>query len=353
VSFTIPGGKDKGVSIEDADIASINYWLDRKRNETNPRFADSNAAWIAAAEAELARRSGAPPADDEPPPGRFDDDHGDAWEPPDAEPVSEVMAGPAPKRQRTAEPVQARQQAPRGGAEIVRRSTGELSASYTNADQAREALARAQRDSHVLSPMVMGRLPAGCEMAIVARYLDPVPAEEGGTGDVYRTKSKKLALQKSALEAIAVDAGLSWIPEHTRQISPRSDKLVTYSAAAIVRGFDGREMIVGPATASVDTESMTRDGVEMARRMTETKAKLRVIRSALGIKAGYTAEELRKPFVIASVQFTGRCPENPALERVFAEKMAEQFLNGSRRLYAPAPLPQLPTYDVDDDGAVE
>lgn len=78
--FTIPAGRAKGTPLNEAEEKDILYWIDKKANENDPRFARSNQEWVAAANAELSRRKGAsgqapqgPPASppgDRPPPVR-------------------------------------------------------------------------------------------------------------------------------------------------------------------------------------------------------------------------------------------------------------------------------------------
>src|SRR6185295_13684583 len=63
----------------------------------------------------------------------------------------------------------------------------------------------------------------------------------------------------------------------------------------------------------------------------ETKAQLRAIRS-LGIKTSYTVEELRKPFVVARLMWTGQT-DDPQLRGIFAEKIADSMLSGRRALF--------------------
>jgi hypothetical protein len=63
----------------------------------------------------------------------------------------------------------------------------------------------------------------------------------------------------------------------------------------------------------------------------ETKAQLRAVRS-LGVRSNYTSEELTKPFFAARLQFTGRS-EDPAIRRMFAEKIADNMLSASHQLY--------------------
>ena len=130
-----------------------------------------------------------------------------------------------------------------------------------------------------------------------------------------------------------------------------------YTAVGYVRNFDGtpreifgtKEMDLREGSAQVEAlveraQGQKADGTDrkdpkkQIREMrlhllshAETKAKLRAIRS-LGIKSGYTEEELRKPFAVARVMWTGRT-DDPELRRMFAEKTADAMLGGITSLY--------------------
>lgn len=57
-AFAIPGGRSKGVPLHEATEQDILFWRDKKSQGDDPKFAKSNQEWIAAADAELARRNG-------------------------------------------------------------------------------------------------------------------------------------------------------------------------------------------------------------------------------------------------------------------------------------------------------
>jgi hypothetical protein len=84
--------------------------------------------------------------------------------------------------------------------------------------------------------------------------------------------------------------------------------------------------------------------MEKRRRITalcETMARLRAVRS-IGIRAAYGVEELRRPFLVARIVFTGRTSD-PELRRAFALMGAQAALSSSRAIYGPAmPWPAMP-----------
>lgn len=55
---TIPGGKAKGTPLHEASEPDILFWRDRMASSDDPKWAAKNREWIAAADAELARRNG-------------------------------------------------------------------------------------------------------------------------------------------------------------------------------------------------------------------------------------------------------------------------------------------------------
>lgn len=55
---TIPGGRSKGTPLHEATEQDILFWRDKKAQGDDPKYARSNQEWIAAADAELARRNG-------------------------------------------------------------------------------------------------------------------------------------------------------------------------------------------------------------------------------------------------------------------------------------------------------
>ena len=75
----------------------------------------------------------------------------------------------------------------------------------------------------------------------------------------------------------------------------------------------------------------------------ESKAKLRALRS-LGIKTSFTQEELKLPFAVARLMWTGRTAD-PELRRMFAEKQADAMIGANAALYGSPPR-QLPAQEA-------
>lgn len=225
------------------------------------------------------------------------------------------------------------------------RPLADLVGTYRSAAEANERLGWAVDNAHLISPATsVGNLPEGVGLMLSVVTIDI-------EGDTYRTDSGGLALGKATLERMAQAAGLSWNPVLSGRIDDCSHPYyVRWRAVAEVKSFDGFQK----QTLCKEKEVDLRDGSPAARPMSdkqlsqarlhiqsmcESKAQLRCIRQ-LGIKAGYTAAELKKPFVAARAQFTGES-DDPVLKRIFAERTADAFLGDRKMLYgdAPAPVP--------------
>lgn len=243
------------------------------------------------------------------------------------------------------------------------------------------ALERASREAHLVSPATsVGALPEGCSVAMSTVLVD-VARETynvagGGDDDGGGGKGGKLGLGKTALDRIAAAAGVSWDPDRSRRLDDGKDpRYCAWLAVGTVRTFDGA-LITFQGSKDVDLregspqvealcaryrtklEKWERSGKQgwppkephaqlREQRMhlvsmAETKARLRAIRS-LGVRTAYAPEELRKPFVVARMAFTGQTSD-PELRRTFAVMQAQAFLGARSALYggsAPA-LPAAP-----------
>lgn len=212
----------------------------------------------------------------------------------------------------------------------------------------------AQANYHLVSPATsVGSLPEGCEVALCKVLI------EGA--ETYPVGGGKKGLQKSALDKIAAAAGVSWDPRQSRRLDDGSDPYYcAYLAVGTYRHFDGtvitiqgtKEMDLRPGSAQVQKINETSSAAAVQLRDTrahivahaESKARLRAIRS-LGLRSSYTDDELRKPFVVARLMWTGRT-EDPTLRRIFAEMQAKAMIGGVQALYghepSTAPIGALP-----------
>ncbi len=207
---------------------------------------------------------------------------------------------------------------------------------------------------------------------------------------------EKRGLAKSALDRIAMAAGVSWDAAQSRRIDDgRDPRYCAWLAVGRVRSFDGQEIIIQGSKeidlrdrspqvealvgryraklerweqdgrkgyAPKDPSGQIREMRLHILSMCETKARLRAIRS-LGVRTAYSPADLRKPFVVAHLSFSGRS-EDPQLRREFALMAAHAALAPSRSTVArlpaapappllpPPPIGQTMTGELDVDDAV-
>jgi hypothetical protein len=225
--------------------------------------------------------------------------------------------------------------------------------SYRTTTEANNKLRVASEQYNLIAPATrVGSLPPGCGVAMSLVTVDPRFDQESKQGpDVYVVDGGKLALQKHVLDRFASALGVSWDPRESRRLDDGSHPhYCAYRAAGVYRDFSGRVLSV-----SGEYELDLRDGSERAKGATsknlgsmrkfivsraETGARSRAISSA-GIKRAYTAEELKKPFVIASLHFDGHS-DDPETQRLLTQETARAFhaactpefyvFDGARRL---------------------
>lgn len=322
MTMVIPFGRSKGTPITEADSRDIGWIIQateaKLTDEPGSRWDSERQALVAACRAELERRKG--------------DTAGDTAG------GSAPDAAPAP-------------------AAIERRAETRIAGGYTDAAQLSSTLLEAARQYHVISPATAcGALPHGCEVSISLVEVDIRDLKDGG--EVYRL-SDKVGLGKSALDRIAGAAGISWDPHLCGRLDDgRDPHYCHYRAVGHVRLFDG-----AVRTLTGEVEMDARDGspqldelIEKAKlgrngprdpapqirelrkfllRHAESKAKNRAIRS-LGLRTSYAPDDLKKPFAVARLMFTGRT-EDPVLQRAFAAKIADSMLGTTTAMYGEAP----------------
>lgn len=202
-------------------------------------------------------------------------------------------------------------------------------------------------NTHLISPATTcGRLPEGCSVAVSVVHLDArVDAHDVGFG--------KLGLLKHALMRIATAAGIAFDPLASGRLDDATDShYVHWRAIGAWRHLDGsilpvvgdKEMDLRDGSAQVDRiyanskEKAKGDKQLMEMRAfivphAQSKAELRAIRKALGIRS-YTASELERPFVICKLMFTGQS-ENPRIAEANAAAIRNSMLGGAQALFGP------------------
>jgi len=324
MTWTIPGGDNKGTPLEQASEADLKFWIKRTEDglakDPNGKWAAKNQQWLAAAKAALVRRSGA-----------------------------------------TAEP----QQQSRAITRAQPDSVTVVGQSLASAATVTEALRSQAQVAHLVTPSTAcGSLPEGCEVAISVVHVDP----NAGAGEVYPVAGNKLGLAKVALDKIGAAAGVTWDATLSGRLDDgRDPRYCHFRAVGYARNFDGsirtitgeKEMDLRDGSPQVEAlEERVREKAARAKREgkapsaedaskqiremrlhilghAETKAKLRAIRS-LGIKSSYTPTELAKPFAVARLMWTGRSAD-PELRRAFALKQADALIGATSMLYGGGP----------------
>lgn len=305
--LTIPGGKEKGLPIEQASTETLEYWCGRigqdlATGKTNPKFVEQDTRLHQAMQSILQAR--------------------------------------------------ARTQQSTGTAIVVpkRDEVQGLCGHYDDPGQAMEKLREAAETCHLITPQTaVGVLPVGTSVLTQALWLDP-------DRDAYTAPGiKGYALKKHALDRIAAMAAIDWDTRESRRLDDGKDAhYCAFVAVGTVRNFDGSKRHL-PGTVEIDLRDGSAQideyyndetpapphvpkGLQVARkfilRLAESKAQNRAVRKLL--RAAYTREELAKPFVVASVVWTGQT-DDPELKRFFAQKNYEAFHGAQRALWGDEP----------------
>lgn len=297
--LTLPGGKEKGVAISQASDRGVQWWAENAKEA----------------------------------------------------PLREACAAELARRGKGGAPAQTRAMAPSAPSTHVVKPQQALAGSYAAAGIIDSKLREAASIFHLISPATScGSLPEGCEVAISLVHVSS-NTEKGGPGDVAPVGGGKLSLSGNVLKKIAAAAGIDWDAERSRRLdNGRNPHYVHFRAVGYVRLFDGTVRTVtgeveidmregSPqivamqqrAKEGAHLDSQIRDTRLFILRHAETKAKLRAI-ADMGVKRSYSEAELAKPFAVARLMFTGRT-QDPELRRMFADKIADSMLGGSRALY--------------------
>lgn len=150
-------------------------------------------------------------------------------------------------------------------------------------------------------------IPEGYAVQFMVVFVAP-----GVPGYWYKLKNGDFALQKAPLDKIASAAGASTVPAgcYVEQAEP-----LLWRGRHAVRHLDltgtvrtvsrGKELDLRDKSpeASDYTAGQLKEARKHGAQLCETKAALRTYRAAFGIKAGYTEEETKRPFLIPRLVF--------------------------------------------------
>jgi hypothetical protein len=216
---------------------------------------------------------------------------------------------------------------------------------------------------HLVSPSTrVDAIPEGCGIAVTYVTVNPDTSKDGPK-EVYAV-GDRLGLSMDTLKRIAAGAALDWDVNCSGRLDDGSNPhYVHYRAVGHVRNFDGTvrtvtgEVEIDAREGSPQIEEIRAKAVvrEVARRKkepsyvgdggdsqvlelrkfilrhAESKAKNRAI-ADIGVKRSYAQDELKKPFAIARIMWTGQTADDD-LRRVFAEKTADAMIGGMSTLY--------------------
>ena len=243
----------------------------------------------------------------------------------------------------------------------------------TSAIQA--ALDAAHEKCILASPLTTALPPEGVAVAFSGLKVDVAE-------DTYKIPGgDRRGLSGTTLFRIAAAAGISFDSQRSGRLDDGSDpRYCRWRAVAFMRAFDGSEVeVVGEKEVDMRDDSpqveqlreqtlntakkyaknnATRKQIEndaeqrftnMRRQIllhiqshAETKAQLRAVRKALGLRSSYEPDDLRrKPLVVARAVFTGESSD-PTIRRENAAAIRNAFLGGRRRLFDASPREQQP-----------
>lgn len=206
----------------------------------------------------------------------------------------------------------------------------------SDASLAQDAMEVAQRQGlNVLGPVTeIQGLPPGYAVIFRVVTFDASFSEKDtsakSNGTYYITDGGKLALHRSALDALAAAAGLTWVSELCKRTDDRREVLYwEFQMGACYRTFDGDERTIirsyevdlrpGSPLASGMTDNQYKKAKPFGAMLCESKAANRVVRAALSLKSSYTPEEAARPFVFPVLKWIPPTAD-PVINRMIAAK---------------------------------
>lgn len=233
-----------------------------------------------------------------------------------------------------------------------------VAGSFGDAGAAAVRLAAAARHCHLIGGASVCPLIEGHEIVISV-----VPIAKGDTYPVNpaaKTVAKggqpeakdgapRWGIGGSTILQIAAAAAVEWT-DVLRVDDGRNAHFAHYRVLGRYPMVDGTWRPIGN-----ERDCDLRDGSDQIKRKTElevqslrenlvrstiTKAKLRALRDAFGLRQGLLTEELDKPFVVARVIFTGRS-DDPQIRRMFAAVLAQRHLAATQALFGVGQQPAL------------
>lgn len=219
---------------------------------------------------------------------------------------------------------------------------------YRTIEEVQKAFVAASKSGNLLAPMA--RVDYVPDLHSLSLRIVNLELSEHG-GDLYQDSDSRgkdeWSLSGRALDKIAAAAGISWDVVLSGRLDDRSDPLYChYRAVGWVVDFDGtRRQISGekeidfrdgsPQIAKMKPGAVSRASAFILP-LAESKAKNRAIRHALSVKSKYSMEELRRPFVVPKLVFTGEGCTDPEIKRMIAERIVDRAMGVQQQIYGPS-----------------
>jgi len=235
--------------------------------------------------------------------------------------------------------------------------------------------------ANVLVPRELGAIPPYHTPQMAVVQINP----DERAGEVYPLPGGgKYGLSKVALDRIAQAGDITWVPELSGRVDDGSDpRRVVYRKVGKVKNLSGQwRTIMGEKEISLDVYeaelrtslpkrwermkekprksfeewfkvTLAEDSLQMKKHMharAESGAANRAIRSAYGIRSGYSQEELKNPFVIPKLVFTPDYSDPEVKRFMLAESTGTlRELYGSQAIPTGQMPPALPPVKDEDE----
>ncbi|NUP08390.1 MAG: hypothetical protein HOW73_20260 [Polyangiaceae bacterium] len=353
--FKIFGGKEKGRLLHDASDDTLRWWFNKVADglvdDPQKQFAEKDRQWLGDAKKILVERG-------------FSADELNVPAGGNGSPARPANGGAQRQAQNGTQ-----RRAPATSTAITQGQPQQLVVgTFNNSQVASAALLEAAKNYHLVSPAtIVGRLPEGCEVAISLVQVDPYGRE------VYQITGSKenpkdddtVGLDRVALAKIASAAGVSW--KYSRRTDDGSHPhYCAWEAVAIFTLFDMTKQEI-PGNVEIDTRESDDDDLTGAAaaeirkkaaaksdkgdaqllelrkfiiRHAESKAMNKAIGNK-GVHRSYKRADLKKPFAVARLVFTGHS-DDPEARRDFRQMIGQAFLGSAATLYGghqqPAPV---------------
>ncbi len=224
--------------------------------------------------------------------------------------------------------------------------------SFTNPAEIQQILESAATNYNLIGALSFGAIPEGFAVVMTSLLVRP-------EDDCYSVGGGRYGLSRAAVERIAGAAGVTTKDSHVvasavnycrysvtvgRMDLDGTVRQVTKSKTMDLRAGSGQLQAIREQAAAKnkDATSLIREQRMHLDAHAETKAWLRAVRTLLALRT-YTVEELKRPFLVPKMQFTGRS-RDPELRRMFAEGLMHAALGAGGMLYgAPPQLASAPT----------